>query len=89
LIDYLVTQRPIGILGFDEQSYARGLVFPVEWIHASRRVSMLSDKAAINLFLKQVTEPSTSTDYSHDISKVFVEEHHEKSSKLIVDELGL
>lgn len=89
LIDYMTTSKPIGILGFDKKSYTRDLAFPVEWVHSSGRVSMISDKEAVNRFLKMVTEPKFNPDYPNDTFDIFIEKCNRKYSELIVSKLGL
>lgn len=54
LIDFLVTDRPIGMLGFDESAYERDVVFPVRAVRDSRRVDDLSSEAAVADFFARV-----------------------------------
>lgn len=89
LIDYMATSKPIGILGFDKKSYTRDLAFPVEWIYASSRVSMLSNRETVDRFLRKTTEPQMHVDHSDDVSLIFIKESNKKYSELIASELGL
>jgi CDP-glycerol glycerophosphotransferase (TagB/SpsB family) len=54
LIDLLVTDRPLGILGFDADAYTRDVVFPVSALLDSARIHDLSQLDAIEGFFAQV-----------------------------------
>lgn len=53
LIDYLVTGRPIGILGFDAATYTRELTFPIEQMLATGRFDVLDVPATFEVFLRR------------------------------------
>jgi CDP-glycerol glycerophosphotransferase (TagB/SpsB family) len=53
LIDYLVTGRPMGILGFDPKTYARGLAFPFETLLAAGRYEVLDRPESFERFLRR------------------------------------
>lgn len=54
LIDYLATDRPLGIIGFDEAAYTRDVVFPTHPLLASRRIHDLSTPAGVEAFFTRV-----------------------------------
>lgn len=58
LIDYLVTGRRIGILGFDEATYTRELTFPFARLLDTGRFHLLGDPAGYEPFLRLAHPPS-------------------------------
>lgn len=60
LIDYLATSRPLGIIGFDPDTYTRDVVFPVAALLASSRIHDLADEAAVVDFFVRVGRPERS-----------------------------
>lgn len=54
LIDWLPTGRPLGMAGFDPETYTRDVLFPVETLHRSARVHDLSDPSVITAFFDAV-----------------------------------
>jgi CDP-glycerol glycerophosphotransferase (TagB/SpsB family) len=54
VIDYLATERPIGLVGFDAGAYTRDLVIPYASLLASRRLDDLSDPRALGPFFEGV-----------------------------------
>lgn len=54
LIDWLPTGRPLGMVGFDPETYPRDVLFPVATLQRSRRVHDLADEAAMVAFFDRV-----------------------------------
>lgn len=53
MIDYIVTDRPIGIIGFDPSTYHRDVVFPVRALQQSARIHDLRDDEALVDFFER------------------------------------
>lgn len=56
LIDFLVTGRPVGILGFDSATYTRELIYPFETLLGTGRFQLLDDPAKFEPFLQRTAE---------------------------------
>jgi CDP-glycerol glycerophosphotransferase (TagB/SpsB family) len=89
LIDYLVTSRPIGVLGFDETARTRDLALPIELLAKSSRFTQLRDEAAIDEFLSRVVSGRQSTLGSNDISRLLYEDFELPGSESVLREAGL
>lgn len=57
LIDYSITSRPIGILGFDPATYTRELTFPIDKLLGTGRFDVLDDLPSISRFFGRLGEP--------------------------------
>lgn len=68
LIDYLVTARPVGMIGFDADAYERDVVFPVRAVRDSLRVDDLDDEAAVGAFFARVRRGDTVPPEDDDLS---------------------
>lgn len=88
LIDYLVTGRPIGVLGFDPTTYARGLAFPIDLLFRSGRFNVLSDETSINSFFERIGEKTTRHDRNNMVS-MFYDTFAEKSAESMLTQIGL
>lgn len=54
LIDYLATDRPLGIIGFDPEKYTRDVIFPVSALLGSTRIHDLTEPGALEDFFARV-----------------------------------
>lgn len=76
LIDYLLTGRPIGVLGFDERTYTRDTVFPPDQLLSCDAVTRLNSTQAIDAFLERVVSASPSSECRPgDCAGIFNEDH--------------
>lgn len=71
LLDYLVTDRPLGVVGFDPESYHRDVIVPLEPILASPRIDRLDGPVAIRSYFDRVMDRSVELDdallrWAHD-----------------------
>lgn len=68
LLDYLVTDRPMGIIGFDLGTYNRDVVFPVDALLRSSRIHDLSHGDQLEDFFRQVGSGVKVTPEEDDLS---------------------
>lgn len=68
LIDYLATDRPLGIIGFDPDTYTRDVVFPVSALLGSTRIHDLAAPGAVEDFFARVSDRSGTTEVRDDLS---------------------
>ncbi len=88
LIDYLVTTRPIGVLGFDPETYTRDLLYPVEVLFRSTRFDMLTGDAAVSAFFGKIGDQPVHA-AENDIASMFYENFAESGAEKILAELGI
>ncbi len=43
MIDYLISNKPIGVIGFDPQSYTRDVIFPPQWLLGCEQVFAINE----------------------------------------------
>ena len=68
LIDCLVTDAPLGIIGFDPAAYTRDVVLPVSSLLTSTRIHDLADPAAVGSFFAEVSRDGTASAPADDLS---------------------
>lgn len=89
LIDYLVTDRPAGIVGFDRDTYTRDLVFPADYLLGSRRFRTLKDAAAVEDFVAQVGREERVPTPAGDVANVLVEPALASGSEHLLRAIGI
>ncbi len=89
IIDYLVTGRPIGLIGFDPDTYDRDLVLPMELFSASRRLHALADPTDVDAFLRDVQEGRSFLDTTDELSALVHEDVDGPSAEHVLAEVGL
>lgn len=88
LIDYLVTDRPIGVVGFDPTAYTRDLTFPIDALLASRRIQHLDGDDSIRRFFATVRNGSVEPVPLNDVSTFFYESTPEPAAELMLRHIG-
>lgn len=68
LLDYLATDRPIGIIGFDLETYNRDVVFPVDALLHSTRIHDLSHADQLQDFFQRTGSGTKVTPDEDDLS---------------------
>lgn len=89
LIDFLVTERPIGVVGFDHETYTRDLTFPIDVILDSRRFVHVDGPAAAKEFFRLVGSGQSCRAGASDVAHMLYESPPEMSAELIARQLGL
>lgn len=89
LIDYLVTNRPMAATQFSQELYTRDLVFPMETLLRSQRISTLNDPAALEAFLQKTISREQTPATGNDISNQFYEHFAESGCETLARRLGL
>lgn len=89
LIDYIPTGRPIGILGYDPATYPRKLTFSFQQMLNSARFHHIEDEAAIESFVRKVTDGEMPIVPPDDFARLLHEEFSEHGSEAIVARVGL
>lgn len=89
VVDYLVTRRPIGILGHDPATYDRGLTFPLETLFRSKRVHPLANENSIREFFRASGAGDAYPDDPGELTAVWHEPVPGKSAELLAREVGL
>lgn len=89
LIDYLLTKRPVAVLGFDESTYTRDLVFSGSYFLESNRILRLATTSDIRRFFERVSSNAINEVCLSDVSAVFHDEVDGNSSEIILNAVGL
>jgi CDP-glycerol glycerophosphotransferase (TagB/SpsB family) len=89
LIDYLSTDRPIGIVGFDLTTYTRELTFPAEILLLSKRYHHLTDDETVMRFFDAVVKGEACTEAPHDLSSMLYERSSSMGAEAVLCEVGL
>lgn len=89
LIDYLVTGRPIGIVGFDPETYTRDLTFPAGFLRSSKRFHHLDSDERAQDFFAAVAAAGHQAHPADDIASVFYDHFPEPSSEAICQTVGI
>lgn len=89
MIDYLATQRPIGIIGHDPDSYTRGATFPLSHLFASGCFQRLGNANDIEHFMAAVGRDEPRDDRAQALSEIFLEPAAIPGSECILRHLGL
>jgi len=89
LIDYLVTQRPIGIVGFKPETYTRDVLFSPNMLFASVLCSQVIDIQSLDNYMSAVAQREPIRVPANDISHVFNENLTEVAAEAIAQELSL
>lgn len=89
LIDYLVSERPIGIVGFNPKKYGRGTNFPVEYLFKEKAFQQLSTLESCKSFLDMICSNESLTAAKTQQSGFFVEEVKESGSDKLLSQLGI
>lgn len=89
LIDYLVTHRPIGIIGFKADTYTRDLTFPAEWLLMSARYQQISGEIQVSDFFESVRQGKKAPMPENDTAQLFYEQPEELSAEIIARRIGL
>lgn len=89
LIDYLVTGRPIGILGLNPATYPRDIAFPLTYIFNSVRYQRLNTAESCAHFMQSMGRELDTQTVENDITQVFYEDFSEQGSEQILSTLKL
>lgn len=89
VIDYLVTGRPIGLLGFVEDDYDRDLLFPLSLFRESRRCDDLVDPAAADAFFADVAAGRCIDPRTDELTRVLYETVGTRGAERVVTHVGL
>lgn len=89
LIDYLLTERPAGVIGFDKSTYTRDLVFSEDHFLKSKRVLHIMTAGDVKDFFRRVASGEINAPSGSDVSSVFHDELSESSSETILRSVGL
>lgn len=87
LIDYLITGRPIGIIGTEVGTYARGTTFPQSYLINNGCCKHLRDNISLEQFIADVQIKSNHRPSAN--SEVFMERFDKLGSEHILQHLGL
>gem|GEM_PF-2397627 len=88
-IDYLHTGNPIGVLGFEPETYTRETLFDPALLLRCTAAHALSDPAAIEEFMAGMSKPAVEPSGAGDLSVVFNEDQAIASTAHVVDVVGL
>lgn len=89
MLDYLVTEKPIAVLGFNAATYTRDLIFPVDLLLRSKRIQHLDTVPRMKSFVEQVAARRPVHVDNSDIIHSFSEPHGRMSAEIIAEHLGL
>jgi len=89
LIDYLLTERPLAVLGFDSKTYTRDLVFSDHYFLKSKRILHISTASDVRKFFGLVSSRAINAACSDDISSVFHDDLRSNSAETILGAVGL
>jgi CDP-glycerol glycerophosphotransferase (TagB/SpsB family) len=89
LSDYLATGRPIGMIGMNPDSYARGISFPLSYLLNSGCFDQLNDAASIARFMASVGLATATRQGDRRNPELFLEPFDEPGSEHILRHLGL
>lgn len=89
VIDYLVTGRPIGLIGFVEEAYDRDLLFPVSLFRDSARFDDLSDPETVDAFFADVAAGKLLDPRTDELTRVLYETVGTRGAEQVVSHVGL
>lgn len=88
IFDYLATTRPIGLLGFDRDTYDREELVPVELVRESERFRALDDESALVDFVRDVRDGLECPLAPGDVARALYEEPPGRSAELVLRAFG-
>lgn len=88
-IDYLHTGNPIGILGYEAETYTRETLFDPALLLRCRAAHALTSPADIEAFMAGMSKPAVEPSGTGDLSVVFNEDQEIASTAHVVDAVGL
>lgn len=89
LIDYLVTDRPIGLIGFSAATYDRDLVLPMDLFLASDRFHSLSQPGQVDAFCRDVRAQRSFSMQTGEFTTLLQAELPEPSAETVLTAVGL
>lgn len=88
-IDYLLTGRPIGIMGIPPESYSRGLIYPIDYFLRSNRFQQLKDAESCKRFMDSIGKPPAGDQQKNDIATIFNDHNDPCGSETLLRHLEL
>lgn len=88
VIDFLVTGRPIGIIGFDADTYTRDVLFDPEEFFVLRNVTRMTTQEAIASFFERVVNSERDATSQDDHIQRFYSASAGSSAEAILQEIG-
>lgn len=88
LIDFLYTRRPIGMLGFDPDTYSRETTFDLRLLLTCEAIERLDAQSEVRAFVQRVAERVT-VDAIDDGTRFFIEDMEINSAEGVARAVGL
>ena len=87
-IDYLITARPIGIVGYNCATYDRGLMFPLKYLLKDSECTELVDESSVLTFFDRIS--AADAEYETSRNSIFFDDQEDVSgSERILSAVGL
>lgn len=89
LVDYLVTGRLIGIVGFDPSTYTRGLTVPADYLTRSHRFTLLRGPTDVDALFARIAAGAPVETSADDVASMFNDDLREPASEALLREVGI